>query len=85
MGSIGVGELESMSFYQIRNVPSVMGNFAVPLKELPRRVDDRSLHITPPAVSASVALSALLLAFLSSRCVNFFGVGVIDYSDGVAA
>ena len=84
MGSIGIGQLESMAFNQVRHIPRVVGNLGVPLKELPRRVDDRSLHITSPVVLASVAFSPILLALLGSRCVYFFGVGVIDHSDGVA-
>src|SRR6266850_2149967 len=85
-GSIGISELESMSFNLVRVIPGVVRHLdAGPLKELKRRVDDRSLHISPPAVSASVAFSPSLLALVGFRCVYFFGTGVIDHRDGVAA
>src|SRR5688572_333376 len=84
-GAIGIEELQAMSFDQVRDIPPVVGHLRVPLKELPRRVDDRPLHIAPPAVITGVALSPILPALLDSRGVYFFGVLVIDHRDGVAA
>src|SRR5438046_2281691 len=41
--SIGVGELQPMSLDHVRDIPRVMGNLGIPLKEFPRCVDNRSL------------------------------------------
>src|SRR5207247_10250457 len=82
--AICVAELHPLSFDQVRDIPREMGNLGVPLKELPRRVDDRTLHIRPPVVLTGVALSPVLPALLGSRRVYFFGVLVIDHSNGVA-
>src|SRR5947207_8769864 len=82
--SIGVGELQPMSLDHVRDIPRVMGNLGIPLKEFPRCVDNRSLHINPPVVLTRVALSPVLPALLDSRGVYSFGVLVIDHGDGVA-
>src|SRR5438093_9300673 len=84
-GCISIEELQSLSLNQVRDIPCVMGYFGIPLKEFPRRVNNRSLHIRTPVVLAGVALSAILPALLGPRGVYFLGVLVIDDRGGVAA
>jgi len=45
-GSIGVDQLQPMSFDEIRVVVRVMRNLCVPLKKPKRRVNDRPSDIT---------------------------------------
>src|SRR5262245_54933492 len=70
--SIGVGELELVAFDLVEHVPRVVRDLRVSLEELPRRVDDRALHVDAPVVLTRVALAALLLALLGSRGVQLF-------------
>ena len=77
-GCIRIEELELSSFDQVRHVPRITGNFRVSLKELPRRVDNRSLDIGTPVVHAFVAFSAPLLTLFRNRRVYFLSVFVIN-------
>src|SRR5207249_2571360 len=84
-GSVGIGELEPLSFDIVRDGPRVIGHLGVSLNEFPRGVNDRALHIPSPAVLTGVALSSILPALLDSRGVNFLCFAVIDHGHGVSA
>src|SRR5262249_10908202 len=83
--SVGIQQLEPMARDLIGVCIFIIRDLRVPLDKLPRRMHDRSLHITRPGASAFIAFSACFFALLGSRSVDLLRVRIIDDRNGVVA